>query len=185
MNLITCLGNPGKEHARNRHNVGFMVADEIISQFSLVKKGKKFKSILYEGIIEDKKVLLIKPQTYMNLSGEAVQLAAGFYKIPKNHILTIYDDIDLPFGTIRLRGQGSAGTHNGMRSLISSLNSRAFPRIRIGIGPLPDRWDISNFVLSNFTKDEERALPDIIKNTVLMIESFYSDGLTSAMNEFN
>ncbi|MCP4050150.1 MAG: aminoacyl-tRNA hydrolase [bacterium] len=170
MYLIVCLGNTGKKYEKTRHNLGFIAANYIIKNFELIKTGNKFKSILYEGTAGPDKIFLVKPQTYMNNSGEAVQLIKGFYKIPLHNIILIFDDIDLPFGTIRVRKKGSGGTHNGIKSVISLLGSNNFPRIRIGIGPVPHKWDITNFVLSNFTKEEEKLLPEICKKSVLEID---------------
>ncbi len=173
MKLIVCLGNPGIEYENTRHNIGFRVGDHLIENWSLTKLGAKFKSILYKGTVNNQTVLLLKPQTFMNLSGEAVQLAAAFHKIPYDDVLVIYDDIDLPFGTIRYRDKGGAGTHNGMRSIISIIKTQEFPRLRIGIGPVPEKWDLSDFVLSNFTSEQEGV-----------IDSIHGDSLTEISNSF-
>jgi PTH1 family peptidyl-tRNA hydrolase len=149
------------------------------------KSGKKFKSVLYEGHFGSQKAILIKPETYMNLSGEAVQSAAAFYKIPPESILAIYDDIDLPFGVIRLRKKGSAGTHNGMKSIVGSVGHGDFPRLRVGIGPVVPGWDLSDFVLANFSGEEEKALPEILKKAASAAETFVRDGIELAMNRFN
>lgn len=138
-----------------------MVADTIIKKNALSKEGNKFQSKLYRGHMGSKQVLLIKPQTYMNRSGDAVQLASGFYKIPSADTWIVYDDCDLPLGTLRIRLNGSAGTHNGMKSIINTLKNTAIPRIRVGIGPIPTDTDIAQFVLSDFSKKEYVRIPKI------------------------
>ncbi len=175
--LIVCLGNPGKDYDHTRHNVGFRVGDVLVKTLSLEKKGEKFKSILYVS----KHIFLIKPQTYMNLSGEAVQAVSQFYKIPVGQIIVIYDDVDLPFGDVRIRKQGSAGTHNGMKSIIQTIGTGEFPRLRIGVGPKPPGWDLSDFVLSKFTGDEEKLLPEILEKSARAVEVLISDGIEKAM----
>jgi peptidyl-tRNA hydrolase, PTH1 family len=185
MFLIVCLGNYEKKYNFNRHNAGFRAGDSIISTFNFEKIGKKFKSIVYEGMIGTEKVYLIKPQTYMNLSGEAAQLISAFYKIPHQQICVIYDDFDLPLGTIRIRQKGSAGTHNGLKSMISLLGTTSFPRIRIGIGPKPDFMAVVSFVLSDFTKEEESNLGDIFERTTQAIKTIITDGIHKAMNNYN
>jgi peptidyl-tRNA hydrolase, PTH1 family len=185
MYLIVALGNIGEKYKNNRHNVGFMVAKTLIKKFDFQKKGVKFKSALYEGNIAGEKVLLIKPRTYMNLSGEAVQLITGYFKIPKKNILVIYDDFDIPFGTIRIKPEGGAGTHNGIKSIIQLLGSNAFPRLRMGIGPLPENMRPENFVLADFSKAEKSELPSIMDTACDAIETVFTKGLDKAMNLFN
>ena len=182
MHLIACLGNPEKIYEKNRHNVGFRVADQLIADFGLQAKGRKHQALLFEGEIEQQKILLIKPQTYMNLSGDAVLACLNFFKIPKENLLVIYDDFDIPFGSIRLKPQGSAGTHNGMKSIVQRVGSQQFPRLRIGIGPLPEKWNVSDFVLSNFTPTEEKHLPQILTTASQTIQTIYKSSLTTAMN---
>jgi len=172
MLLIVCLGNPGKTYANNRHNVGFMVGDLLIDTLDLSKQGKKFKSVVYNGCVQQEKVALIQPQTYMNLSGEAVQTISAFYKIELDHVLVIYDDVDLPFGTLRMREKGSAGTHNGMRSVIQCLGSGDFPRLRLGVGPVPARWNIADFVLSDFSAEELQQLGDVFQQAVKTVQDW-------------
>ena len=164
MKLIVCLGNPGKDYTKNRHNAGFLFADYLVDKYNFTDKGKKFKGRLFEGAINNEQVLLIKPETFMNLSGESVQLVACFYKISSQNIWVVFDDFDIPFSTIRYREKGGAGTHNGMKSVIGCLKTQEFPRLRIGVGPLPEHWDVSNFVLSNFTEEQVSALPNIFKD---------------------
>jgi len=185
MKLIVGLGNPGSEYKKNRHNVGFMVADACIDAFGLSFSGEKFKSVFYEGIYNGEPVKLIKPTTYMNLSGEAVIKAAGFFKICAEDILVIYDDFDIPFGTLRLRPGGSSGTHNGARNISQLLGTQAFPKLRIGIGPRPSGRSITSFVLSDFTQDEFIELAGLIPKSVLAIRSLLEEGMTLAMTKWN
>lgn len=174
MKLIVCLGNPGPEYKKNRHNVGFMIADTLIKKNALSKEGSKFQSKLYRGHIGGKSIMLIMPQTYMNRSGDAVQLTSGFYRIPTENTWIIYDDIDLPLGSLRVRTNGSAGTHNGMKSILNTLKNHGLPRIRVGIGPVPDNTDISQFVLSDFSKKELALIPKICDQA--------ADALHTALN---
>ena len=185
MYLIVCLGNPETKYKNNRHNIGFRVADFLVKQFVFSTKKKKFKACFYEGLIADKKVLLIKPQTYMNNSGEAVILAASFYKIPMDQILVIYDDVDLLFKNMRLKPKGSAGTHNGLKSVIACLKTTDFARLRLGIGPKPEHGGLHDFVLGDFTEEEKKELPAIIKKAGNAVESYVMNGIDSAMNNHN
>jgi PTH1 family peptidyl-tRNA hydrolase len=185
MYIIACLGNPGEKYANNRHNVGFRIANAIIKEFGFEKKGKKHKASFYEGKINEKRIFLIKPQTYMNLSGEAVQAVMSYYKIAADNLLVIYDDIDLEFEIIRIRKNGSAGTHNGMKSIIQTINSDKFPRIRIGIGPKPEGKDLADYVLSNFSQNEEQKLPEICNSVTEIIKVIFEENLDKAMNKFN
>ncbi len=164
MKVIVCLGNPGDQYHWTRHNVGFLMADQLVSDFSLSKKGQKFKAIIYEGFISDVKVWVVKPQTFMNLSGETVRDLMAFFKLPLSDLLVVYDDFDLPFNTLRYRVSGSAGTHNGMKSIIQCLGGAVqFSRLRVGIGPLPQGVDVSSFVLAPFSELEKSALPSLFK----------------------
>lgn len=176
--LIVCLGNPGTKYDLTRHNVGFAVGDQLVDCHQLDYVGKKFKSLLYKGEIGEIPVLLIKPLVYMNLSGEAVQLVHSFYQIPLNRVLVIYDDVDLPFGTFRYREKGGAGTHNGMRSILQCVGSQQFPRLRIGVGPIPEYVsDLSRFVLGRFTLEEQEQLPSIFLDVLPKVKDIlYNQG---------
>lgn len=180
--LIACLGNPGKKYFYNRHNIGFRIGDELISRFHLDKMGHKFLSEIYSGSIAGTPVLMIKPETYMNNSGEAVRNVLSFYKVPIENLLVIYDDFDLPFGTLRLRKKGSPGTHNGMKSVVKVLGSQDFPRLRVGIGPLPPDMSVVSFVLADFNKTEEEEVPGIIDESVQVVRCLYEKGIDAAMN---
>lgn len=183
--LVVGLGNPGKKYDRTRHNCGFMVL-EILSQRHHFKISKiKFKGLLGESRLFGKKVLFLAPHTYMNLSGESVREAVDFYKIPVENLLVIYDDIDIPTGVIRIRPWGSAGSHNGMKSLVRQLSSDRFPRIRVGIGPEPDRIDIADYVLQTFPKSEEKQIYDGLCKAADAVEIFLESGLDLAMNRLN
>lgn len=179
--IIVGLGNPSKEHEKTRHNVGFRVVDALCKdlEFDKFKLDKKFDAEVCEGLFGDKKVLIVKPQTFMNLSGEAVQKLVSFYKIPLDHLILVYDDIDLPFSSVRFRDKGGPGTHNGMRSVISSLGSENFKRIRIGTESrsleLIKKQDLSDFVLSRFTKDEEKLLDKIVLEAISVIKDLLSE----------
>ena len=157
--LIVGLGNPGREYENTRHNVGFRAAELLAKQAGCKIDRSKFHSLTASCVLAGQKVLLLKPETFMNLSGEAVHLAAMFYRIPISWILVLSDDISLPVGKIRVRAEGSAGGHNGLKSIISHLGSQEFPRVRIGVGekPHPD-YNLADWVLSSFTPEEEKAL---------------------------
>lgn len=169
MKLIVCLGNPGSEYERHRHNVGFRFGDYLVQDFGFHSSGKKFKSDIFEGFIRGEKCILLKPSTYMNNSGEAIVAASSFYKLSPMHTVVVYDDFDIPFGELRFRQSGSGGTHNGMKSVVQLMGSVEVPRLRIGIGPLPEKMSIVNFVLSNFLSDEETKLPDIFKDATSLL----------------
>lgn len=182
---IVGLGNPGKAYEGTRHNVGFDVID-LLSYRNNIKVNKiKFKSVYGEGNIGDNKVILLKPQTYMNNSGMAVLDLYNFYKLPVENIIVVVDDIDIPFATIRIRAKGSAGTHNGMKSIIYHLQSDKFPRVKVGIGQKKEGQDLADFVLSRFNKDEREKIDLAIEEAALAVEAIIKDGIQSAMNQFN
>jgi PTH1 family peptidyl-tRNA hydrolase len=175
MKIIVCLGNYGEKYTDTRHNVGFLFGDYLIDTYHFEKKGKKFKGLLYKGVINTTDVYLIKPHTYMNLSGESVQLITAFYKVPLTDVCVVYDDIDIPFTTSRYRVKGSAGTHNGMKSIIQCLGRNDFHRLRIGIGPVQENRELADFVLSPFSRNEKAHLNDIFKKSeTLMQNEFFN-----------
>jgi PTH1 family peptidyl-tRNA hydrolase len=184
--LAALLGNPGSEYERTRHNIGFMLADLAASRLAPGKSWRDWKGlglyVEFEG--EGGRCFLLKPQTYMNLSGQAVQSFGGFYKIPPPAVLAAYDDLALPFGKVRIRKEGSAGSHNGMASVISSVGP-AMPRLRLGIGPRPAHIPGKNFVLSKFSKEEGERLPDFLDRACGALEMAFRDGVGSAMNRYN
>lgn len=183
MFLIVGLGNPGKEYEKTRHNLGFDVIDCIGSKYDIQLNRKKFKSICGEGIIDNEKVILMKPQTYMNLSGESLIEAVNFYKIENENIIVIYDDISLEIGRIRLRSQGSAGGHNGIKSIIANLNSDKFNRIKVGAGS-PDGGLVSH-VLGKFSKEERPKIEEVLVVAADAAEGIVCNGMSQAMNQFN
>ncbi len=185
--LVVGLGNPGLQYAKTRHNVGFMLIHSLAERLMLPgKEEKNFKAMMAKGKAWGRSVILAEPLTFMNLSGESVQKILAYFDIPPENMVVVYDDIDLPFGEIRLRGSGSAGTHNGMKSIIQSLGgNKAFPRLRIGIGN-PGVPVLKNFVLSKFSKSELDALDSSILPTAQQsLEILVTDSLLSAQDKFN
>lgn len=184
--LAALLGNPGREYEKTRHNIGFMLADLAASRFASGGNWRDWKGLgLYlEFEAGGRKVFLLKPQTYMNLSGNAVQSFSSFYKIPPRAILAAYDDLALPFGKLRLRKDGSAGSHNGMDSIISALGP-ALPRLRLGIGPRPAHIPGKNFVMSGFSKEEGARLPEFLDLACEALKAAFEDGVERAMNRYN
>lgn len=184
--LIVGLGNPGAKYANTRHNIGFACLDYLAERHGLSFRGKKAKAELAEGHIAGQRIALAKPQTYMNLSGQAVSGLRSWYKIdPAEALLVIYDEVDLPFGRLRLRQKGSAGTHNGMKSVMGQLGSQEFPRLRVGIDRPPPQWELKDYVLGRFDKDEQEALPNIYIRVTEAVEMTIRDGFVAAMNAFN
>jgi PTH1 family peptidyl-tRNA hydrolase len=184
--LIVGLGNPGEEYAKTRHNLGFQVANELARRYGLDFGKKIAKSRVAEGQIAGQRVALAKPFTYMNLIGQAVVSLSQWYKIaPAQELLVIYDELDLPFGTLRLRERGSAGTHNGMKSVVGQLGSQVFPRLRIGIGQGPPGRDAARYVLGRFSRDEQEQIPEIVARAADAAEVVVREGLIAAMNRFN
>jgi len=182
--LIVGLGNPGRQYAHNRHNVGFQCLDRLAQARGLSFAQRRAKASLVLGKIADVGVVLAKPLTYMNLSGQAVGQLVSFYKLSLEDILVIYDDLDLPLGTIRLRPEGGSGGHKGMRSIIEALGSQAFPRLRVGIGRPLDN-DAVSYVLSDFTADEQITLESAYEKVVAAVELFLREGIEAAMNAYN
>ncbi len=184
--MAALLGNPGREYERTRHNIGFMLADLAAPRFAPGGNWRDWKGLgLYlEFEAAGLKAFLLKPQTYMNLSGNAVQSFASFYKIPHAAVLTAYDDLALPFGKLRIRKEGSAGSHNGMDSVVSALGP-AVPRLRLGIGPRPENIPGKNFVLSGFNKEEGGRLPDFLDRACEALKAAFEDGVETAMNRYN
>lgn len=184
MYVVVGLGNPGKKYENTRHNMGFITIDQIAEALGVKVDKIKHKSLVGEANIAGQKVLLVKPQTYMNLSGEAVREILNYYKIPIENLIVIYDDIDLATGAIRLRKKGSSGTHNGMRNIIYQIQDDNFPRIRIGIGS-QKKGDLANFVTGGITKAEVEPLEEAITTAVKSVFFIIEDGIDKAMNQFN
>lgn len=188
MRLIVGLGNPGKEHERTRHNVGFLAVERFRERHAETFDGwkHKFEARISTGKIGRGRVGLALPQTFMNRSGDAVRMASAFWKVKPKDVLVVSDDFMLPFGTLRVRREGSAGGHNGLRSVISCLATTAFPRLRIGVGSdRMDRVPKDEFVLERFGKDEERALDDVLDRAADAIDTILTDGIDAAMNAVN
>ncbi len=184
--VIMGLGNPGEEYAKSRHNLGFQCLNELAHRHNLSFDNKIAKSRVASGQIAGQRVALAKPFTYMNVIGQAAVGLCQWYKIaPEQHLLVIYDDLDLPFGTLRLRERGSAGTHNGMKSIVAQLGTQTFPRVRVGIGQGPPGRDAASYVLGRFTRDEAAALPEVYAHVADAIEIVVREGFRAAMNRFN
>lgn len=184
--LIVGLGNPGREYERTRHNVGFRTLELLAKEAGVKIDRVKFRGLTRACTLAGQKVLLLKPETYMNLSGEAVQLAAMFYKVPIDHIVTVSDDVSLPVGKIRVRAEGSAGGHNGLKSVISRLGSQDFPRVKIGVGakPHPD-YDLADWVLSGFSAEEEKLLAPALEHAAAAVLELIRNGVQSAASKYN
>ena len=185
MYLIIGLGNPESDYSKTRHNMGFNVINEISEKFDIKVNKTKFKSVYGTGIISGEKVILVKPQTYMNLSGEAVQEFVNFYKVENDKILIIYDDIDTQPSKIRIRKTGGPGTHNGMKSVVSCLNSENFPRIRVGIGMPEFKGDLINYVIGHIQDSEYEELQKGVKLAAQAVESIVKIGIDKTMNLYN
>lgn len=182
--VIVGLGNPGRKYENTRHNLGFLTVDHLAERHDINVNRIKFKSLVGTGTIRDQKVILVKPQTYMNLSGEAVREVVNFYKIPPERLVVIYDDFDIPVGSLRIRKSGSAGTHNGMRNIVYLLNTDQFPRIRVGMGG-SQKDDLISFVIGGFTKEEVPLLEESIDQAIKAIECMLTRGVDMAMNRYN
>lgn len=185
LHLVVGLGNPGRKYARHRHNVGFQCLDALAQTYDLTFGERKFRAILAHGRIGETPVLLVKPQTFMNLSGEAVAPLLGYYRRTLSDLLVIYDDLDLPLGTIRIRGKGGAGGHKGMQSIIQHLKSQEFARLRVGIGRPPAGGDSADYVLHNFAAAERVTVESVYSRAIVAVTCILSEGLEEAMNQFN
>ena len=185
MKLIVGLGNPGKEYEGTRHNCGFMVVDELANKLNTEINQNKFKGLYTKVKYHGEDVILLKPQTYMNLSGESVIAAMNFFKLDKEDIIVIYDDLDMPVGKLRLRKTGSAGGHNGIKNIIAHLGTQEFPRIKVGVGNKPPRMDLADYVLGRFPKEERGLMEDAFKEAAEAVEVMIKEGAGIAMNRFN
>lgn len=185
MYLIVGLGNPEADYARTRHNMGVDVVNKLADKYKIAISREKFDGIYGNGEIEGEKVILLKPQTFMNLSGDSVIQFVNFYKIPLDKVIIIYDDIDTNPGKIRIRKKGGPGTHNGMKSIVNRLNSEEFPRVRVGIGMPEFKNDLINYVIGNITDEEYNELCKGITEAAEAVASIIKDGIDVAMNKFN
>lgn len=185
MFVVVGLGNPGKRYERTRHNIGFFVIEEISKAWNIDVKRIQNKALVGKGRIKDQSVLLVKPQTFMNLSGQSVREIVSYYKVPPEKLVVIYDDIDTPWGKVRIRKKGSSGSHNGMKNIIYNLQYDNFPRIRLGIGrPYPNQ-DLADFVLEPFPKSEKEVLEQVVLRAAQAVETMIEDGIDLAMNRHN
>lgn len=182
--LIAGLGNPGSRYRDNRHNIGFMVVDRLSERTDIEIGRLQKKALVGTGWFVQKRIILVKPQTNMNLSGTSLGPLINYYKIPLPNLLVVYDEIDLPFGSIRLREKGGSGGHNGMKSIIAVLGS-GFPRLRLGVGRPPGKMEPAAYVLQDFQKEELPVVEEIIERSVLAIETYLIDGIDIAMTRFN
>ncbi|MBR6004682.1 MAG: aminoacyl-tRNA hydrolase [Clostridia bacterium] len=184
--LVVCLGNPGREYETTRHTTGFIFADLLAEKYDFRINRIQFKAVTGSVNISGKRCLVIKPQTYMNNSGQSVREAASFYKIKPENIIVVFDDVTIPCGRLRIRRKGTDGGHNGIKSIIYQLNADTFPRIKIGIGEKPDpEWNLADWVLSKFTPDDAKLLKSACENGIEALELMVSGDVDGAMNKFN
>lgn len=186
MYVIAGLGNPGSKYEKTRHNVGFQVIDRLSSKYHIDMNTKKHKAICGTGVIEGVKVLLVKPQTFMNLSGESIREAVDFYKVdPETEFLVIYDDISLAPGHLRIRKKGSAGGHNGIKNIILHLGTQVFPRVRVGVGEKPEGYDLADYVLGHFSKAEQERMEEGYDRASDAVRMILSGDIGGAMSRYN
>lgn len=186
MYIIAGLGNPTFQYARTRHNIGFETIDELADRNRISMNENKHKAVCGKGIISGEKVLLLQPQTYMNNSGESIRAAVDFYKIdPTKELIVIYDDISLEVGQLRLRAKGSAGGHNGIKSIIAHLGTEEFQRVKIGVGAKPAGWDLADYVLGRFDDADRKLADEGVENAAKAVECMIEEGIQAAMNKYN
>jgi PTH1 family peptidyl-tRNA hydrolase len=183
--LLIGLGNPGREYNTTRHNIGFMLIDTLCVRLNARGMKLQSRAIVISTNYEDRRIIFAKPQTYMNLSGQSVQGLLHFYKIPIENLLVAHDDLDLPFGTLRIRPAGGPGGQRGMASTIEKLGTKDFPRLRLGIGRPPGRMDPKDYVLQDFSRDETKQLPEVLERAADASLEFITKGLNAAMNKYN
>ena len=186
MYIIAGLGNPGREYENTRHNAGFASLDALAKRHGIELTTRKFQALAGSGYIDGQKVLLVKPQTYMNLSGESLRAACDFFKVdPEEGLIVIYDDISLAPGQLRVRKKGSAGGHNGIKNIIAHLGTQVFQRVKIGVGEKPKNYDLKDFVLGHFSKAEQELMEEGCQHSVQAVELMLEGEIQAAMNEFN
>jgi PTH1 family peptidyl-tRNA hydrolase len=183
--LIVGLGNPGREYQKNRHNVGFMLVDILANHFGIRFNRYQFKALVTSCDFDDNKIILIKPQTYMNLSGQAVASILRFYRLPLSNLMVANDDLDLPMGNIRIRPSGGSAGQKGIQSIIETLGTEEFPRLRLGIGRPPGQMDAANYVLQDFSKGDEKIVLEMLSRAGEAVLFFIKNGLNAAMTKFN
>ena len=186
MFIISGLGNPTREYEGTRHNVGFDVIDRLAARYNIDVDVKKHRALIGKGMIAGQKVILAKPQTYMNLSGESIRSILDYYKVdPETELIVIYDDISLEPGKIRIRKKGSAGGHNGIKNIIAQLGTQNFQRIKVGVGEKPKGWDLADYVLGHFSKEDRGLVDDALKRAAGAVELMVQGEVDQAMNQFN
>lgn len=186
MYLIAGLGNPGKQYEATRHNMGFDVIDKLVEEFNVPQAGVKFNAMYGKGRIGGETVILMKPLSYMNLSGGPIRDMANYFKIdPETELIVIYDDIDTEPGQLRVRKKGSAGGHNGIKSIIQQLGTQNFMRVRVGVGAKPKDWDLADYVLGRFDRDDRQLVEDAQDRACEAVEMILADSVDAAMNKFN
>lgn len=183
--LIAGLGNPGPQYAANRHNVGFQCVERLAAAWGLAFGKRQKRALVVLGTFQGRRIILARPQTFMNESGRAVAPLARFYQVQPERLLVVYDDLDLPLGTVRLRPEGGSGGHKGMRSIIEHLGGQDFPRLRIGVGRPPGRMDPAAYVLQDFSADEEPLRGEALERAVMAIETWLREGIEAAMEQYN
>ncbi len=185
MYLIAGLGNPSKEYDKTRHNVGFHVIDALADRYGIDVGERKCNGLLGRGRIEEQKVILVKPLTFMNASGECLRAVVDYYRIEPEQVIVIFDDISLEPGQLRIRMKGSAGGHNGVKSIIARLGTQEFPRIKVGIGAKPPRMDLADYVLSRFSAEEQKCMDEAFGEAAEAVSVMLTDGAERAMNRYN
>lgn len=186
MYIIAGLGNPGREYAGTRHNTGFNVVTRIADEYKIPMTSGEHKALCGKGFINGNKVLLAMPQTYMNLSGESIRSLVNYYKIdPEEELMIIYDDVSMDIGRLRMRKKGSAGGHNGIKNIIAELGTDVFPRMKIGVGKKPEKWDLIDYVLGRFSDEENKLMRDMLTKGCEACRDFILYGIDEAMNRYN
>ena len=185
MYIIAGLGNPGKEYMGTRHNAGFSVIDELADKYNISVDTAKHKGLIGKGVIAGQKVILVKPMTYMNNSGECIREVMDYYKCDIDDFIVIFDDISLDVGKLRLRAKGSAGGHNGIKDIIRQLGTEKFLRIKVGVGAKPKGWDLADHVLGRFSTEDRKLVDEAIEKAAKAVDIMISQGVDAAMNEYN
>ena len=186
MFIIVGLGNPGLKYEGTRHNVGFDVIDKIAEEYHIAVDTRKHRALIGRGVIDGFRVILAKPQTFMNLSGESIRELVDYYKVDEEtDLIVIYDDISLGVGQIRIRAKGSAGGHNGIKNIIAHLGGQVFPRIKVGVGEKPPKWDLADYVLGHFSKEEQEQMEEGYEHAVCAVKEIVTGNIEAAMNEYN
>lgn len=185
MYIIAGLGNPTRTYEGTRHNIGFEVIDRLADRFRIDVSIQKNKALCGKGVIEGLKVILAKPQTYMNLSGDSVRELAAYYKVEPQNIIVVFDDISLEPGQIRVRPKGSAGGHNGVKNIIARLGTEEFPRVKVGVGEKPKGWDLADYVLSRFSSEDRKVMDESVKLAAEAVVAIITQGTDAAMNQYN